>query len=134
MSIFRRSLSREFTVVGASVLIVLLAIFAVFTLVRLLGRVADGAEEAEALTALLGFGLLVYFPVMMALASFIAILMTLSRSYRDSEMPVWFSSGLSLSAWVRPVVYFAAPIVLITAFMSTVLTPWAIRESTHYTQ
>jgi lipopolysaccharide export system permease protein len=134
VSIFRRSLAREFTAVGGSVLAVLVAIFVVFTLVKLLGRVADGADEAEAVTALLGFGLLVYFPVLMALASFIAILMTLSRSYRDSEMPVWFSSGLSLAAWVPPVIYFAAPIAIITAFMSMVLTPWALRESAEYTQ
>jgi lipopolysaccharide export system permease protein len=134
MSIFRRSLSREFSAVGASVLAVLVAIFVVFTLVRLLGSVADGGDEAEAVTALLGFGLLVYFPVMMALASFVAILMTLSRSYRDSEMPVWFSSGQSLAAWVRPVIYFAAPIVVITAFMSTILTPWALRQSETYKQ
>jgi lipopolysaccharide export system permease protein len=132
VSIFRRSLSREFTSVGAAVLSVLVAIFVVFTLVRLLGRVADGVDEAEAVTALLGFGLLGYFPVMMALASFVAILMTLSRSYRDSEMPVWFSSGLSLAAWVRPVLTFSGPIVVITAFMSLVLTPWAIEQSREY--
>lgn len=132
VSIFRRSLAREFTAVGASVLAVLTAIFVVLMLVRLLGRVAEGIEEAETVTALLGFLLLINFPVMLALASFIAILMTLSRSYRDSEMPVWFSSGLSLSAWLRPVLTFSLPIVLITAALSLVLTPWAIEQSAAY--
>ena len=132
MKIFRNSLSREFTAIGLSVLSVLVTIFLIATLVRLLGKVADGLQEPEAVIALLGFGLLSYLPVVLALSLFVAVLLALSRSYRDSEMPVWFSSGLPLTAWVNPVLQFGIPIILITALLSLFLTPWALTQSAEY--
>jgi len=55
--------------------------------------------------------------------------MTLTRSYRDSEMVVWFSSGVGLAAWIRPVLAFAMPIVLVIAILSLLLSPWAVKNS-----
>lgn len=132
MLIFQRSLTREFTSIGVSVISVLVAIIVTHQLIRLLGRAASGAVEPEAVVALIGFALLAYLPVLLALALFISVLLALSRSYRDSEMPVWFSSGLSIVAWVKPVLKFGVPIALLTALLSTVLTPWAIREAGEY--
>ena len=37
------------------------------------------------------------------------MLLTLSRWYRDSEMVVWFTSGQSLTACLKPILLFAAP-------------------------
>jgi lipopolysaccharide export system permease protein len=132
LNIFRRSLSREFTAVGMSVLVVLTTIFLIITIIRLLGRVAEGLQDPEAVIALLGFGLLAYLPVILSLSMFIAVLLTLSRGYRDSEMPIWFSAGLPLTAWVRPVLAFGVPIALVTALLSLVLTPWALTQSEEY--
>lgn len=84
--------------------------------------------------ALMGFALLQYLPVLLALGLFIGVLLTLSRSYRDSEMAVWFSSGLSIAAWVNPVFRFGFPIALLTALLSLFLTPWAWSESAEYTR
>jgi lipopolysaccharide export system permease protein len=56
--------------------------------------------------------------VLLSLSSFVAILLTLSRSYRDSEMVVWFSSGLPLTAWIRPVLVFALPLVATITVLS----------------
>jgi lipopolysaccharide export system permease protein len=63
---------------------------------------------------------------------FISVLMTISRSYRDSEMVIWFSSGLPLTAWVRPVLIFAAPLVFVIALLSLFLAPWAYDQSEAY--
>src|SRR5262249_1524561 len=63
---------------------------------------------------------------------FIAILMTLTRSYRDSEMIVWFGCGLSLTRWIRPVLTFAAPVVVVIAVLSLVLSPWAVNKSDEF--
>jgi lipopolysaccharide export system permease protein len=41
--------------------------------------------------------------------------MVVTRSYRDSEMVVWFASGLSLTRWIWPVLSFGLPLVLATA-------------------
>ena len=132
MSIFQRSLTREFSAIGGAVVGVLVAITLVQQLIIFLRRAASGSVEPEAVLALLGFALLGYLPLLLALALFIGVLLTLSRSYRDSEMPVWFSSGLSIAAWIRPVVSFGLPIVLLTALLSLFLTPWAMSESAEY--
>ena len=130
--IFQRSLTREFSAIGGAVIGILVAITVVQQLVMLLRRATQGSVEPEAVIVLLGFNLLGYLPVLLALALFIGILLALSRSYRDSEMPIWFSSGLSIIAWVRPVLVFGLPIVLLTALLSFVLTPWALSESAEY--
>lgn len=132
MTIFHRSLTREFAAVGASVCVVLLLIILTRLLIRFLGDAATGSVEPEAVVALMGFSLLSYLPVILCLALFIAILLAISRSYRDSEMQVWFASGLGLIAWARPVLHLAVPIALVVAAMSMVLTPWALAQSQEY--
>lgn len=132
LQIFERSLTREFTSVGVSVISVLIAIIVTHQLIMFLGRAASGTVEPEAVVALIGFALLAYLPVLLALALFISVLVALSRSYRESEMPIWFSSGLSIVAWVKPVLKFGIPIALVTALLSLLITPWAFQESTTY--
>jgi lipopolysaccharide export system permease protein len=58
----------------------------------------------------------------------VAVLIALSRSFRDSEMVVWFSSGQSLLAWISPVLRFAAPIVVLVAVLALGVSPWAERQ------
>ncbi len=132
MQIFQRSLTREFTSIGISAVSILIAIIVTQQLITFLGRAASGSVEPEAVIALIGFSLLAYLPVLLALALFISVLLSLSRSYRESEMAVWFTSGLSIVAWVKPVLKFGVPVVLVTALLSMVLTPWAMRESAEY--
>jgi lipopolysaccharide export system permease protein len=61
-------------------------------------------------------------------------LAAVTRSYRDSEMVVWFASGLSLVRWVRPVLTFGLPLVLFTGALSFYVTPWAKTKSTEFIQ
>jgi lipopolysaccharide export system permease protein len=77
---------------------------------------------------------LTYLPVLLGIAVFIAVLLALTRSYRDSEMTVWFSSGLSIWAWVRPVMQFAIPIAIICGVLSLWLSPWSLAQSAEYTR
>ena len=78
---------------------------------RPLGQAAGGRVDNQAVFQLLALTSLTWLPVVLTLTLFISVLMTLSRAYRDSEMVVWFASGLSLAAWIRPVARFAAPLV-----------------------
>ena len=96
--IFQRAVRREFTQSAAGVFVALFAILLTTQLIRLLSDAAQGALAPEAVVALLGFAALNYLPSLLALAAFVAILLSLSRSYRDSEMVVWFSAGQSLTA------------------------------------
>jgi lipopolysaccharide export system permease protein len=131
-SIFRRTLLREMAHTALLVFAVLLMITFTTMLVRFLGLAAAGALANEAVLAFLLFSIVNYLPVLLSLTLFIAVLLTLTRSYRDSEMVVWFSSGLSLTAWIRPVAWFAAPMGLLIAVLSMLVTPWALGKSDEY--
>jgi len=132
VAIFQRSLLREFGNLAVAVFATLFAITLTTQLIRYLGQAASGKLLSEAVLALLGFSALNYLPVLLSLTLFISVLMTISRSYRDSEMVIWFSSGLPLTAWVRPVLIFAAPLVFVIALLSLFLAPWANNQSEEY--
>jgi lipopolysaccharide export system permease protein len=130
--IFRRALLREFGNLALAVFATLFAITLTTQLIRLLGQAAIGKVLSEGVAALLAFSALNYLPVLLSLTLFITVLMTLSRSYRESEMVIWFGSGLSLLAWIRPVLLFAAPLVVLVAVLSLFLSPWAIGKAEEY--
>jgi lipopolysaccharide export system permease protein len=127
--IFRNALLRELVVVAVATFVVLLGIVITMLLVRLLGQAAAGAITTAGVAALMGFATLNYLPVLFSLTLFISVLMTLTRSYRDSEMVVWFSCGMGLTQWIRPVLTFALPVVAIIGLLSLVLSPWAVTNS-----
>lgn len=132
--IFQRALLREFGNLAAAVFSALFAIALTSTIVRILGRAAGGKIPTEAVLATIGFTALNYLPVLLALTAFIAVLLALSRSFRESEMVVWFASGQPLSAWIRPVLIFVAPIVVVIAGTSLFLAPWANDKLERYRQ
>ncbi len=132
--IFQRAALREFTNTAAAVFVALFAILMTTQLIRLLSQAAGGKISSEAVIALLGFGAVSYLPVLLSLTLFIAILMTLSRWYRDSEMVIWLSSGLPLTAWIKPVLKFSLPLIIAIAVLSLLLAPWATRQSDTYRQ
>ena len=132
MKIFHTSLVRECAGTAVATFVVLLGITVTTQLVRFLGLAAGGSISFAGVFALLAFTSFAYLPVLLSLTLFIAVLMTLTRSYRDAEMIVWFSAGMSLTRWVRPVLSFAVPIVILVALLSLLLSPWAITKSEEF--
>ena len=130
--VFRKALLRELATVALGTFLVLLGITLTTQLVRFLGQAASGAITSAGVAALLGFTMLSYLPVLLSITLFIAVLMTLTRSYRDSEMIVWFSCGVSLTQWVRPVLVFALPLVFTIGLLSLVLSPWAVSKAEEF--
>lgn len=130
--IFSRALQREFFQSAAGVFVALFAILITVVLIRLLGQAAGGRLPSDAVLALIGFGSLTRLPIVLSLTVFIAVLLSLSRSYRDSEMVVWFASGLPLTAFIRPVLRFALPIVFTIAAVTLFVAPWAQLKSAQY--
>jgi len=124
-SLFYSSLVREFSVTGAFVFSILLSIIVFTQLIKLLGDSVSGLLAVEGVLTLVGFGVLNALPIVLSVSLYFAVLLTLTRSYRDSEMIVWFSSGIGLTRWIRPVLGFALPIVTLIALLSFVLSPWA---------
>jgi lipopolysaccharide export system permease protein len=130
--IFRRTLLREFTNLAVAVFLSLFLIALTTRLVRLLGQAAGGKLPSDAVVAFLGFSAINLLPILLSLTVFITVLLTLNRAWRDSEMVIWFNSGLSLGAWLRPVLTFAAPLVAVIALLSLVVSPWSVEIAEQY--
>ncbi|HEY1286953.1 MAG TPA: LPS export ABC transporter permease LptF [Burkholderiales bacterium] len=130
--IFQRALLREFASLAGAVFMTLFAIAVTTRLIRLLGQAAGGKFPSDAVFAFLGFFALGALPVLLSLTMFISVLLTLTRSWRDSEMVIWFSSGLPLTAWLRPVMLFALPQVAVIGALSLIISPWAAQMGAQY--
>lgn len=132
MKLFRRALLAEFAANGAAVLSILLLVVVSTQIIRVLRVATNALIPVEGVFALVGFSLLTSLPVVMGGSLFVAVLLTLIRCYRDSEMVVWFSSGLSLKAWIRPVLTFALPSVGVIAAVTFFVYPWAAGRLEQY--
>jgi len=130
--IFQRAIRRELLSTAGAVFTTLFSIVLTVMLIRILGDAAAGNADTADLLALLGFSALNYLPVILTLTTFISVLLVVARSYQDSEMVVWFASGVSLMQWIRPVLIVGLPIVLLTAVLSLLLTPWANDKSAEF--
>jgi lipopolysaccharide export system permease protein len=121
----RRELSRGF---GAT-LVVTLTIVLTSLLIRTVGQAASGAVAPQDVVLLLGYLALGYLPTLLSLSLFVAVVVTLGRMYRDSEMAIWFASGLSTPRFVRPVLSMAWPVLLVVALLVLFVWPWGNRNS-----
>lgn len=130
--IFQRALLREFASLAGAVFMALFSIAVTINLIRLLGKAAGGSIPTDAVLAFLGFFALGALPVLLSLTMFISVLLTLTRGWRDSEMVIWFASGLSLTAWLRPVLLFALPQFAVIAALSLFIAPWAAQMAAQY--
>jgi lipopolysaccharide export system permease protein len=119
-STVRRELSRSF---GAT-LVVILTIVITMMLIRTLGMAAGGGVAPEDVVLLLGYTALKHLPTMLALSMFIAVVVSLGRMYRESEMVIWFASGVGLGRFVRPVMGMAWPVLLVVGALLLFVWPW----------
>ena len=113
---------------------VLFTVLVTWTLISVLGKAAGGKVASSDVLALIGFAVLNYLPTILILTTFISVLAAVTRSYRDSEMVVWFASGMSLARWIRPVLTFGLPMVVLVGALSMVVTPWAKLKSAEFVE
>ncbi len=132
--LFTKALRRDLVNLAGTVFATLFVIMLTTSLIRLLGRAAGGRVDTGSVLPLIAFNAITVLPVLLVLTIYIAVLMSLTRAYRDSEMVIWFTSGRSLAAWVRPVLGFAGPIALVVAVIAFFVSPWAERQASDYQQ
>jgi len=77
----------------------------------------------------MGYTVLGYLATILTLSLFIAIVGTLSRMYRDSEMVIWFSAGRGLSTFVGPLFRFSWPVLLVIGLLALWIWPWANQQT-----
>ena len=134
MSLFKRTVISEVLSHTGVVLSTLLIVWLSVLLVRLLGEAAGGSVGAEVVFSLAVFSSITAIPVILTVSVFIAVLTTITRSYRESEMVVWFSSGLSLRDWIKPVLSCVIPAAVLMALVTFYASPWAYRQLSEYRQ
>lgn len=124
-STLRRELARNF---GAT-LVVILTIVLTMMLIRTIGQAAIGQVAPHDVALLLGYVALGHLSTMLALSLFIAVVATLTRMYRDSEMSIWFASGVGLTRFVRPVLRVSWPVLLVIGLLALFVWPWQNQRS-----
>jgi lipopolysaccharide export system permease protein len=129
-SSMRKELARSF---GAT-LVVLITIIMTIVLIRTLGQAARGSISPQDIVLIMAYAALGRLPTILTLSLFIAMVSTLSRMYRDSEMVVWFASGRGLTAFLRPLLRFAWPVLLLIALSSLFVWPWTNQQTTEMKQ
>ncbi len=124
-SSIRRELARSF---GAT-LVVIITIVLTIVLIRTLGQASKGIINPQDVMLFMAYSTLGRLPTILTLSLFIAMVGTLSRMYRDSEMVVWFTSGQSLTVFLRPLFRFSWPVLLIIALLSMFVWPWTNQQT-----
>lgn len=124
-SSLRKELARSF---GAT-LVVLVTVVMTMTLIRTVGEASRGTFNPTDVMIIMGYTVLSDMPTILSLSLFIAILSVLTRMYKDSEMVIWFASGLGLARIVRPVFQMAWPVLLAVGALVLFVWPWGNRSS-----
>lgn len=130
--LFKRSLIQELISTAAGAFLILVGIVIAQRAGYLIRLAAKGFLPNDAITTMLGFNMVKFLPMLLSLTLFLAILMTLSRWYRDSEMVVWLSAGLSIKSWIKPVLFFCLPVIALIATLSLFIMPWATDKGEAY--
>lgn len=121
----RKELARSFGLA----FVVILTIVVTMLLVRSLGMAAKGTVAPQHVLLSLGYLALAQLPVMLSLSLFVAVVMSLGRMYKESEMTIWFASGLGLTRFVRPVLTMASPVLVVVTVLMTIVWPWSNENS-----
>jgi lipopolysaccharide export system permease protein len=124
-STLRRDLARSF---GATLVVILTIVLTMF-LIRTLGQAAGGRISPQDVALILGYSSLAHLPTMLALSLFISVVATLGRMYRDSEMTIWFASGIGLFRFLRPIFEMSWPVLLVVAILAFTVWPWVNQKS-----
>ena len=124
-SSIRKELARSF---GAT-LVVLVTVVMTIVLIRTLGLASRGSVNPQDVMLFMAYSALGRLPTILTLSLFIALVSTLSRMYRDSEMVVWFTSGQGLAGFLRPLFQFAWPVLLVITLTALFAWPWTNQQT-----
>lgn len=123
--LFHSSLRKELARSFGATLIVLATVVMTMTLIRTLGQASRGSFDPSDVMLVMGYTVLAYMPTILTMSLFIAIIATLSRMYRESEMVIWFTSGRGLSALLAPLLRFAWPVLMVVMALALLVLPWS---------
>ena len=127
--ILQQALRRELAYTAGAVFLVMLTFMLTSLVIRILGMAANGKASPNDVLMLIGLATIGYLSILLSATLFISTLIVLTRWYKDSEMVVWFSAGISLRDLVKPVLQFAAPFIVLALLLGMFAWPWANQQS-----
>ncbi|CAN5286454.1 LPS export ABC transporter permease LptF [soil metagenome] len=127
--LFQSSIRKELARTFGATLVVLITIVMTIVLIRTLGQASRGSISPQDVMLYMAYSGLGRLPTILTLSLFIAMVSTLTRMYRDSEMVVWFTSGQGLAGFLRPLFHFAWPVLLVIALMALFVWPWTNQQT-----
>jgi lipopolysaccharide export system permease protein len=127
--LFQSSIRKELAHTFGATLVVLVTIVMTIVLIRTLGQASRGSISPQDVMLFMAYSGLGRLPTILTLSLFIAMVSTLSRMYRDSEMVVWFTSGQGLAGFLRPLFHFAWPVLLVVSLMALFVWPWTNQQT-----
>lgn len=130
--LIKRIFYRELVSNAVKIFVVLVLILPVTELFKLLDQAQAGSIPVVAIVTVMLCGTIASFPMILTIASFLTIVITINRFCRDNEFAVWLSCGVGPFYWLKQIIYFALPLSIICAACSMYVTPWATRKATNY--
>jgi len=130
--LYKTKLNKELFYTAISTILILTGVVVAQRIVYVFRLAAKGIIPNDTIDTILVFNLLKHLPLLLSITLFLTILMALSRWYKDSEMIVWLSSGLSLSKLIKPIIIFSIPTILLIGFLSFLVSPWAVQKVEEY--
>ena len=121
-----RALMRETLATSLAVMLVFVLLFVTVSLVNILAKAAVGVIPLGIVFILLGLQTVKVFSLILPLALFVGILLTLGRWYRDNEMTVLAACGIGLGRFLRPVLLLAVGFAAVAALFAFYLAPLAV--------
>ena len=127
--LFHSSLRQDLVRSFGATLVVLVTIVMTMMLIRTLGQASRGSVNPSEVSLVLGYTMLGHLPTILTMSVFISAVGTLSRMYRDSEMVIWLTSGNGLLSFVRPLLRFAWPVLLLIFTLALLVWPWTHQQT-----
>ena len=130
--LFKTSLTKELFYTSLTTILILSGVVIAQRSVYIFRLAAKGIIPNDTIDTILVFNLLKHLPLLLSLTLFLTVLITLTRWYKDSEMVIWFSSGLGLSNLIKPILMFSLPIIILIATLSFYISPWAVHKAEEF--
>lgn len=123
-----RYLLRETAAATLAVLLVLLAIMLSARFAKFLAAVATGDLPRDLLAQVVALSSVQYLVLLIPAALLLAVMLTLGRLYKDSEVAAMMGCGVSLGGLYRPFLWLSLLMALLTAWLAFDAGPWAGRQ------
>lgn len=128
-AVLDRYLAKEIssTLFAATCVLVLIIFGNLF--VRLLTQATEGRIPSDAILPLLVLGGVESLVLLLPVSLLLAVMLTMGRLYRDSEMSALRACGIGYKRLYRPVMMVAIPIAALLAWLSLYVSPWTVQLS-----